>query len=237
MDVSKEHIDVVNKIEDTKAVSISMCSTKNRRVKVAGAKLNQRILSKSVKCSCHLKYYKQERSQTTSNDQVLISSIPWHSTFIFLDPLLIGVLQVEYQNKKESPFDTYPVQMKTFLISICIYSTLLGIKIHTTQTRGGYQIQILSFVLLLSGSLSSASLLSILFQQPLLWVMLITWGLMPIILCGLLSKSSLCWILGTVAKFTWNVIDFMFATMVSMFNGNGKGSTSGSSNAYQTDRV
>ncbi|OIW00964.1 hypothetical protein TanjilG_10042 [Lupinus angustifolius] len=171
----------------------------------------------------------REYLQTTSNDEDLSSSIPWHSIFIFLDPLLIGVLQVEYQNKKESPFDTYPIQMKTFLTSICIYSTLLGIKIHRTQT------QILSFVLLLSGSLSSASLLAILFQQPLLWVMLITWGLVSIILCGFFTKSSLCWILGTVAKFTWNVIDFISETMVTMFNG--KVSTSGSSNAYQTERV
>ncbi|KAE9610782.1 hypothetical protein Lalb_Chr07g0190261 [Lupinus albus] len=175
------------------------------------------------------------RSQTTSNDEVLISSIPWHSIFIFLDPLLIGVIQVEYQNKKESPFDSYPIQMKTFLISICIYCTVFGVMIHKTRTRGSYQTQILSFVLLLSGSLSSASLLSILFQQPLLWVMLITWGLVPITFCGFLSKSSLSWILGTGAKFTWNVIDFMFATMISMFNR--KVSTSGSSNAYQTDRV
>ena len=125
---------------------------------------------------------------------------------MFLDPILLGVMQVEYQNKKESPFETHPLQKNTFLITICIYGALLGIKIHT-KTRRDYLEKILSYGLLLSGAFSSLSLLSILMQQKFLWIVLIIWGSIPLILSHHMLRSAACWTVKTFEKFTWDVSD------------------------------
>ncbi|KAK7390193.1 hypothetical protein VNO78_25493 [Psophocarpus tetragonolobus] len=144
-------------------------------------------------CTCRLEY-----------DNGASISIPWHAIFVFLDPILLGVMQVEYQNKKESPFDTHPLQKHTFLTAICIYGALLGIKIHT-KIHGGYLEEILSYSLLLSGVFSSVSLLSIMLQQQFLWIVLIIWGSIPIILAHRTLKSSACWIIQILPKFKWRV--------------------------------
>lgn len=136
---------------------------------------------------------------TTSNEQDLIPSIPFHAIFVFLDPILLGVLQVEYQNKKEPPFDTYPLQKHIFLTTICIYGALLGIKVHA-KIHGGYLKEILSYGLLLSGVFSTVSLLSILLSQQLLWTVLIIWGSIPIVLAHSMLKSSACWITEMLTK-------------------------------------
>jgi len=125
---------------------------------------------------------------------------------VFLDPILLGVMQVEYQNKEESPFASYPIQKHVFLTAISIYGALLGIKIHT-KTFGWYLENIISYGLLLSGVFSSVSLLSILLQQQLLWIVLIIWGSIPLILSHRILESSACWMIKMVAKLSWNVSD------------------------------
>jgi len=54
---------------------------------------------------------------------------------------------------------------------------------------------------------SSASLLSILLQQQLLWIVLMIWGSIPLILAHRTLKSSVCWMVKMVAKLSWNVWD------------------------------
>ncbi|BAT97646.1 hypothetical protein VIGAN_UM129800 [Vigna angularis var. angularis] len=115
-------------------------------------------------------------------------------------------MQVEYQNKKESPFDTHPLQKNTFLITICIYGALLGIMINT-KTRRGYLEKIFRYGLLLSGAFSSLSLLSILMQQKLLWIVLVIWGSIPLILSHHMLRSAACWTVKIFSKLTWDVSD------------------------------
>ncbi|KAH1162961.1 hypothetical protein AAZX31_01G124200 [Glycine max] len=199
---SQEYIDEI-KVVGAHDVSLSICRTKPRGVRVA-KKVNQRK-SKLMGCTCRLKYYNRTSLSTSSIEQEFIPSIPWHAIFVFLDPILIGVMQVEYQNKKESPFDTHPLQKNTFLTAICIYGALLGIKMQT-KTRDGFFQEILNYGLLLSGAFSSVSLLSILLKQHhLLWIVLTIWGSIPIVLSRHMLKSSACWITKMLAKLTWGV--------------------------------
>ncbi|KAJ1378317.1 Ribonuclease H-like superfamily [Sesbania bispinosa] len=146
--------------------------------------------------------FPRQSSTTTSNVEDLIPSIPCHAIFVFLDPILLGVLQVDYQNKKESPFDTHQLQMQTFLTAISIYSALLGTKIHTQHLN-----QVLSYGLLLSGALSSASLLSILLQRQLLWIVLFIWGSIPLILARdhLLKSEIMFRVIEMRVKFTCGI--------------------------------
>jgi len=83
---------------------------------------------------------------------------------MFLNQHFLGALQVEYQNKTKSPFETHPFHMWTFLASICFYSVVLAFKIHLKAPCAHFSM-FLQNVLIVSGSLSSASLLSIF--QPL----------------------------------------------------------------------
>ena len=75
---------------------------------------------------------------TASIEEGFIPQIPWHAIFVFLDPILLDVMRVEYQNQKKSPFDTHPLQKNIFLITICIYGALIGIKVHTKTRRTSF---------------------------------------------------------------------------------------------------
>jgi hypothetical protein len=159
-------------------------------------------------------------------DQDFIPSIPLHAIFVFLDAILIGLLQVEFQNKKESPLDSHKIHIQTFLTSICIYCSLIGIKIYT-KTCGDHRDQILNFALLFFGILSSASLLSILLPWQLFWVVLFVWGSIPIIIARHSLKNLVCWIREKMAKLTCDFCDRKF-NKVSIFKT--KDSTIGSNN-------
>ncbi|RDX99649.1 hypothetical protein CR513_17277, partial [Mucuna pruriens] len=193
MDASKEYIDELGAKDAT--------GKNRRRVKFKVAKKVNQRKSKFMGCTCRLKYYNGASLPTSSNIEDFIPSIPCHAIFVFLDPILIGVMQVEYQNKEESPFEKHPLQKHTFLTAICIYGALLGINIHT-KIRSGYLQKILSYGLLLSGMFSSVSLLSILWHQQLLWFVLIICGSIPLILARHMLISSVCWIKNVLAKLT-----------------------------------
>ncbi|XP_057744221.1 uncharacterized protein LOC130962138 [Arachis stenosperma] len=165
------------------------------------ATLNQRKLSSKfvMRCSCRLKYNRRSSidSPASSDDdeEFFNSTIPCHAIFIFLDSLLLGMLQLEYQNKNKSPWVTHSIQIQTFLMAGCIYCAVLGINIFNKQARSGYKGKILSFVLLIFGSISCASLLSIMLHPILLWTVLIIWGSILIILMDYHSlKSLIYWI-------------------------------------------
>ncbi|KAK2650618.1 hypothetical protein Ddye_018107 [Dipteronia dyeriana] len=61
---------------------------------------------KPAGCLCHLQY-----------------NIPRiHVVFTFLIPLLMGLLQVNYQTKKVSPMDTHPINIWIFIAATWLYA-------------------------------------------------------------------------------------------------------------------
>ena len=129
-------------------------------------------------------------TSTTKCDEQVIYAMPCHVVFVFLNPQLLGALQVDYQSKNKSPFETHPLHMWIFLTSMCFYSVLLGFKIRM-QARSGYFALILNHVLLVSGSLSSASLLSIFQPRLLVWFLCIIGLYVPVIVAHHLMKTPL----------------------------------------------
>ncbi|KAF7825327.1 putative transmembrane protein [Senna tora] len=82
----------------------------------------------------------------------MISSIPTHAVFVFVDPLLLALLQAEHQNKPKSPFEAHPLNMWIFLMAICFYSTILGVKKKKSSESGYYYYgNILNNMLILLG--------------------------------------------------------------------------------------
>lgn len=145
-----------------------------------------------------------------------------HAVFVFLDSILFGVIQAEYQNKSKTPSEAHPLQMRTFITSISIYSFLLCVKFYinpkSTPRRlaRGYLLyldHILSYLLLVSGSISSVSLLSILIFLPplLLWFLIIIWASLPFLMAPQLLNIiiSPTWLLQWIITFTCKVWDFL----------------------------
>ena len=122
------------------------------------------------------------------SEQDFISSAPCHEVFIFLITSLIGLIQVDYQSKSLSPFDTHPISMWTSFAAINIFSMGLATKMEL-QTRSPSDSKILSQVIYISGVLSSASLASTLF--PGLFIILV---ILAIMLIYILYKLMYKWI-------------------------------------------
>ncbi|KAF7825329.1 uncharacterized protein G2W53_016493 [Senna tora] len=111
--------------------------------------------------------------------------------------------------------------MCVFLFAICTYSIVLGLEYYNTNSPSSRLKQTLSYMLLLLGSLSSVSLLSILLRRPLLvWLLIITWGSMQLIIMAsqLLKLSSLlCWISEIrMMKLVWKGWDYLVSIALMM---------------------
>nr|POE81111.1 hypothetical protein CFP56_38032 [Quercus suber] len=72
-----------------------------RKFRVRRVRIVQRVYAKKSK-SFHLQL-------NQASEQDFISSAPTHVVFVFLIQSLIGLIQVEYQSKSLSPFDTHPI--------------------------------------------------------------------------------------------------------------------------------
>ncbi|TKY63668.1 hypothetical protein E2542_SST13547 [Spatholobus suberectus] len=142
---------------------------------------------------------KTSSTSTTKMDQPLvIAAFPCHEVFMFLNQQFLGALQVEYQNNAKSPFETHPIHMWTFLTSICFYSVVLAFKMNL-QARSGNFALILKHVLLVSGLLSSASLLSIFHPRQNFWFLYVIGIYIPVMLAHHLLKNRLSTTITTLA--------------------------------------
>jgi hypothetical protein len=93
---------------------------------------------------------------------------------MFLNPLLLALLQVDCQAQKVSPFQTHPANVWGFLAATCFYCLGLGLKMHIKP-----RCAILGHVLLISGAFSSVSLFSIFLPRSLGWLPFIIWAILP----------------------------------------------------------
>ncbi|KAK3195074.1 hypothetical protein Dsin_026384 [Dipteronia sinensis] len=93
----------------------------------------------------------------------------------------MGLLQVEYQSKRTSPFDTHPINIWIFFAATCVYCSGLSLKTELQIDRPNY-FQCINLVILSSGALSAVSLASIFLPRLLGWFCLGLWTLLPIML-------------------------------------------------------
>ncbi|KAK9274180.1 hypothetical protein L1049_018994 [Liquidambar formosana] len=116
------------------------------------------------------------------SELVLGSSIALHAAFGFLIVVLSTLIQIKYQSKDLSPFETHPATMIAFIIVVVIHVGALVVTIGRETDSRSY-LPVLRHALLISGALASALLLRIL--VPL-------FGLFMFILCLLLSVAISC---------------------------------------------
>lgn len=150
-------------------------------------------------CSCRVKGF--------------VSSMPWHAVFAFLNPLLIGLLQVKFQGTSVSPFDTNPAQFHTFLLATLVYC--LAFATHMKCRRGPTNYTSLSgHMALISGSLSSISLVSIFLPRLLGRLILLSWIILLVIVSRQLIFCVFLWTYQRISK----VILQLYLRVVNGFN-------------------
>lgn len=106
--------------------------------------------------------------------------MPWHAVFAFLNPLLIGLLQVQSQSTMDSPFKTHPANMWTFLLATVLYCLAFAANIKRRRLRSRYAL-FSRDVALISGSLSSVSLISIFLPGLLRQLIFFSWIIFSIV--------------------------------------------------------
>ncbi|CAL9006734.1 unnamed protein product [Prunus brigantina] len=147
------------------------------------------------------KWAQIERTKTKKKrlTQGFISSMPWHTIFAFLNPLLINILQVKCQGATKSPFDTHRGVMWIFLLATLVYCFAFAANMKSRCNCSTVYSRISGHFALLSGSLSSASLFSIFLPRfPNEQLVFFLWIIMPLIVarkwicraCQKLCKST-----------------------------------------------
>lgn len=158
------------------------------------------FFSKKRKNTANLKTRGFSRSPT-----LIAIAVPLHTVFILIIPLLIELLQVEYQNKDVPPFDKHPVNMWIFFIAACIYG--LGLSINMEENRANYYSDLISNVILSSGALASVSLASVFLPRFLGWLCLALWTIFPFMLTNNLIQHFYEWfkhVTMTTISQAWN---------------------------------
>ncbi|KAJ0053989.1 hypothetical protein Pint_00183 [Pistacia integerrima] len=113
--------------------------------------------------------------------------------FLFLIPVMIGLLQVEYQNKNVSPFDIHPINMWVFLAATCIYCVGLATNLESYNYPTACS-KIISHLIINSGALASITLASVLVSSLIGWLILCLWIILPITLARNLLKHIYEWL-------------------------------------------
>ena len=131
--------------------------------------------------------------------QGFISSTMPHVVYAFLVATLIGLLQMKYQNKSVSPFETHSTNMTSFVLTLCAYClAMVGKNIH--KNHGGNYTKILGHVILISQTLSSVSLATIFLPLSLSsLIMFIVWATMFAIVGRYLFKLIYQWFYWRIA--------------------------------------
>lgn len=128
--------------------------------------------------------------------QGLISSTTCHMTHIvyaFLITTLLGLLQLKHQNKKDSPFETHPINMRAFFVTLCIYCFALAAKTMVTSTNNFYS-TIFGHFSLIFGSLSSISLAAIFLSHWLSHLILVLGAFLPLIIAREIFQKIYLWL-------------------------------------------
>ena len=132
--------------------------------------------------------------------------MPWHAVFAFLNPLLIGVLQVQCQGQSVSPFDTHRSDMWTFLLATLVYCFAFAANIKRRGGRTTYAL-ISGHVALISGSLSSVSLVSVFLPKLLGRLIFFSWIILPVVVSRQMISCICRWISKSIFRLHFRVVN------------------------------
>ncbi|KAL5770658.1 hypothetical protein ACOSP7_014812 [Xanthoceras sorbifolium] len=118
-----------------------------------------------------------------------------HTVFRYLMALLIGLLQVDYQSKTVSPFDTHPVNMWVCFGATFAYFLGQSIEKQVQKHRSTRRYShLIGDFILSSGVLSSVSMASVFLPRLLGWLCMGLSTVLPIILARQFFKQIYEWL-------------------------------------------
>ena len=106
----------------------------------------------------------------------------FHALYLGWYGLLIGLIQINYQNSKVSPLETHPASMPISILAICFY--FFGVTFKQTfeeEIERRNCTSTFKRVILVSGILSPASLISVLLPNGLSWIVYAAWAVFSVI--------------------------------------------------------
>ncbi|KAK4847451.1 hypothetical protein QYF36_002032 [Acer negundo] len=141
-----------------------------------------------------------ELQGNSDSEQMLISRMPYHAVFLFLNPLLVAVLQAaNNQGTNRYSFETHPANLWVFLLATIVYCFAFVADIKSQDYNTSYA-QLYSLVAVISGSLSSVSLISVFLPDLPGRLIFIPWAFVPIVVSRNLIKRLCCWLYQMIKK-------------------------------------
>ncbi|KAJ6675546.1 PROTEIN putative-RELATED [Salix viminalis] len=138
--------------------------------------------------------------------QGFIFSTSCHAVFAFLNPFLIGVIQVKFQGTSQSAFQTRLPSMWAFLLATFLYCFAFAANMkfkYTTYFRFS------GHVAFLAGSFSSISLVSFLLPARLGPLVFVAWAILPIMVARSTVQFICLWIYERIMTFSSISLDGM----------------------------
>ncbi|KAK4848816.1 hypothetical protein QYF36_017751 [Acer negundo] len=135
------------------------------------------------------------------SEQKFFSRMPYHEVFGFLIPLLVAVLQVNNQGTNNHSFETHPANLWVFLLATLVYCF-----VFVSQYYNQSYAQLYSLVAVISGSLSSVSLISVFLPDLPGRLIFIPWAFVSIVVSRSLIISLCCWLYQMIMKTFFQVV-------------------------------
>ncbi|KAL5798829.1 hypothetical protein ACOSQ2_003649 [Xanthoceras sorbifolium] len=142
-----------------------------------------------------------------------------HTVFKYLIPVLIALLQVDYQSKRLSPFGTHPLNMWGFLVATIIYYFAAQIAVLQHDNHTVFFERSIS-VAAISGSLAAVLVVSMFLPASLGYLIFIPWSFLPIIVAYRMHYVLIHRACRRIQQMIMNII-LKFSDVWSSFNFNG----------------
>jgi len=142
-----------------------------------------------------------------------IFSTPCHAVFAFLNPLLIGVIQVKFQGTAQSPFQTSSPSMWAFLLATFIYCFAFAANMRFKCTRYS---RLSGHVAFFAGSFSSISLVSVLLPALLGRLIFAVWIILPIMVARHFVQFIFLWIYQRIMTLIFKILGFWYRFLDDM---------------------
>lgn len=138
-----------------------------------------------------------------------------HAVYAFLITTLIGFIQIMYQNKSLTPFETHPTTIKTFFFTFYVYCSTLVAKIALTHLTS-YS-QILIHINLIAGVISSLSLLTIFLPS---WLNKLIISILGVFIPLILGRHMVKLIYQQLSEKTMNAVIYLVDVFRSLMRRN-----------------
>ena len=131
----------------------------------------------------------------------------YHEVFGFLIPLLVAVLQLQVNNQgtNKYSFETHPANLWVFLLATTVYCFAFVADIKSQYYNTSYA-QLYSLLAVISGSLSSVSLISVFLPDLPGRLIFIPWAFVSIFVSRNLNINLCCWLYQMIMKTFFQVV-------------------------------